>query len=60
MKIENEQVLASLENVYSQDLTAKTHEIAILRAINSKLQSELDSLQSQLSNSTNNQAKKEG
>lgn len=59
MKIENEQVLASLENVYSQDLTAKTHEIAILRAINSKLQSELDSLQSQ-SNSTNNQAKKEG
>lgn len=51
MQIENEKVITSLETVYSQDLTAKTHEIAILRAVNAQLQAELDSLKSQPVNS---------
>lgn len=46
MQVENEKVLTSLENIYSQDLTAKTHEIAILRAVNAQLQAEIDSLKS--------------
>lgn len=51
MQIENEKILSTLESIYSQDLTAKTHEIAILRAVNTKLQAELDSLKSQPSSS---------
>lgn len=52
MQIDAQDFITQIEGAYIQDIQAKTHEIAMLRASNARLQAELDKL--------NQPAKKEG
>lgn len=52
MQVDTQVFVNNIENVYIRDIQEKNHEIAMLRAANAQLQSELDKL--------NQPAKKEG
>lgn len=52
MQVDTQEFVNNIENVYIRDIQEKNHEIAMLRAANTQLQSELDKL--------NQPVKKEG
>lgn len=55
MQLKPEELIKEIENTYSKDLVSKNSEIAMLKAVNTKLQAENDELKSE-----NDKLKKEG
>lgn len=45
MQVETQEFVSNLEAVHAQDMQAKNHEIAMLRAANAQLQAELAKVQ---------------